>query len=205
MRGPCDRRRQEEVRQGLVRHRREQHPQRGRRFDRGHALHHQVERQQHQPDADADGDPAEVAGAGAAAATEGQHPGQDQRREDGGDVEGERLHDQRRADIGAEHGGEGRRQRDRPASGEGADHQRGRRAALDRRGDAEPGEEGALLPAQRHAEPVLQAAAEGALDAALHHVQPPEQQRRLPRQFQQQPRFRHSPANSSRRPGYGRS
>ena len=107
-------------------------------------------------------------------------------------IEGQQWDHQRGADIGAQHGRQRRRQPHRPGRGEGADHQCRRRTGLQRRRHPEPGQEGPPAAAQRHPQHLSQPAAEGPLNPALDHVQAPEQQRCLPRQFQQQPRFRHA-------------
>ena len=70
------------------------------------------ERDQDQPEADPD--PPEIPGAGDAAAAEHDHPDQDEERRHPRDVERQNLHDQGRADIGAEHRGQPRAP-DRPA------------------------------------------------------------------------------------------
>jgi hypothetical protein len=89
------------------------------------------------------------------------------------DVERQDLHDQGRAEIGAEHDRERRHQIDQPAGGKTRRHQPGRGAALQDRRDAEPGEERAPAVAEGAPEKAPQIGAESALDAALHHVQTP--------------------------------
>jgi hypothetical protein len=183
MRRPGDQRRQQQVRQRLVSHHREQGAERGRGLHRRERLHQHVQRQQHE--AEADRDAAEVARAGARGVAEGGHAGQHQHRRQPAEVEGQDLHDQRRAHIRAQHRGQRMGQPDRACRREARHHQRGRRAALQRRGHAEPGEGGAPGRAERGAEPCLQPPAEGTLHAALHHVQAPEQQRSLPGDLQE--------------------
>ena len=86
----------------------------GRALGRLQRVEQDVQRQQHQPQAD--GDAAEVLDPAARAAAERDHADDEQRRRGGGDVERQQLHDQRRADVGAEQDGQGRDQADeRPA------------------------------------------------------------------------------------------
>ena len=132
--------------------------------------------QGHQHQADADRRSAEVARR-RRRATEQDDADQDQRRRDLGDVEGQRLDDQRRADVGAEHHRQRRRQIDEAAGGEAGDHQAGRGAALQDRGHAEAGGESGETVAQRRAERVAQLGAEGALHAGARHMHAPQQQR----------------------------
>ena len=73
------------------------------------------------------------------AAAEGDEADDEQDRRDGGDIERQDLHDQRGADIGAEHDGERRHQADQAFGREGTGDQRGRGAALQQRGEAEAG------------------------------------------------------------------
>ena len=103
------------------------------------------------------------------------------------------LHDQRGADIGAQHDGERRHQRHGAAGGEARHHQPGRGAALQDGGDAEAGGERGQPVAQRGAEPAAQIGAEAALDAGLHHVQAPQQQRHRAGQVEQGPHRRSVP------------
>ncbi len=147
----------------------------------GHVLVGRDDRQellqgeQHQPKPDRD--PAEIMRPRLPAVAEQDDPDQHETRRRQADIEGQELHDQRGAEIGAEHDGERRHQIDEPARGEARRHQPGRGAALQYRGDAEPGEERAPAVAEGASEQAPQIGSEGALDAALHHVQAPQQQR----------------------------
>ena len=105
-----------------------------------------------------------------------RHAEQEEDRRKARDVEGQRLHDQRRSDIGAEHHGERRNERDEAGAGEGRDHQAGRGAAL-QDGRHPEARRGGLDPVvQRTGEETSEVGAEGALHAALHHVDGPQQQ-----------------------------
>ena len=66
----------------------------------------------------------------------------------GGDVERQDLHDQRGADIGAEHDRERRDQADQALGGEGTGDQGGRGAALQQRGEADARRKGGEAVAQ---------------------------------------------------------
>ena len=132
------------------------------------------ERNQDQPKADPDA--PEIVGAGDAAAAEHHHPDQDEERRHPRDVERQHLHDQGRADIGAEHRGEPGYEIDQSAGGEAGNHQPRRGAALQHRGDPQPGEKRLYAVAQRGTEDPPQIRAERALDPALDHVHAPEQE-----------------------------
>ena len=104
MRRPGERRREQDRKQRIDGDQAEQHPERG-------AFSYGVDQadelvQRHEHEAEADRDAPEVARAGRAAPAEHQDAGQHQDRRRLGDVEGQQLHDQRGADIGAEHGRE---------------------------------------------------------------------------------------------------
>ena len=79
MRRPGHHRGQQQVGQGQLRHRAQQGPQGGGGLHRRHGRHHQVQRQQHQPEPD--GNPPEISHLLPLAAAEGQHADQHQRRE----------------------------------------------------------------------------------------------------------------------------
>ena len=104
------------------------------------------------------------------------------------------LHDERRADIRAEHHRERRDELDRASAGQRHHHQRRRRRGLQRRRHAEPDDEGAEPRAQPAPERAAKIGAEDARDAALHHVDAPEQQRDLADQVDQDMRRGHRPA-----------
>ena len=87
-----------------------------------------MQRQQHQ--AEPDRDAADVLDARARAAAEGDQADDKENRRDGGDIEGQDLHDQRGPDIGAEHDGQRRNQADQAFGREGTGNQGGRGAAL---------------------------------------------------------------------------
>jgi hypothetical protein len=138
-----------------------------------HDLEQPGERDQHQ--AKADRHASEIAGAGRAGPKRNHADKQEERRK-GGDVEGQHLHDQRRADVCAEHRGQRRNQRDKPACGEGRNHERGRGAALKDSRDAKTRRESLQPSAKSPRQDSPELAAERALNAALHHVNAPEQQ-----------------------------
>ena len=96
-----------------------------------------MQRQQHQTEPDKDA--ADVLDARARPAAEGDQADDEQHRRDGGDVERQDLHDQRGADIGAEHDGERGDEADEPLRGKRAGDQRRRGAALEQRGETEAG------------------------------------------------------------------
>ena len=87
-----------------------------RRFDRTNRLAEEMQREQHQ--AQADGHAPEVLDSACLASAVGDETAEDQGRKDEGDVEGQDLHDQRRAHIRAEHDGQGRYHVDSTACGE---------------------------------------------------------------------------------------
>ncbi len=116
MHRPGDDRGDQQVRQRQVGDRAEHRAQRRGGLDRRHHRDHHVQRQQHQPQPDAGA--AQVAPPRMLAAAEGDDAGQDQQRRQRRDIEGQHLHDQRRADIGAEHRRQTRHQRHRPAGAE---------------------------------------------------------------------------------------
>ena len=93
-------------------------------------------------------DAADILEARAAPLPEGEHADRDQHREDDRHVEGEHLHDQRRADIRAEHHRERRNELDRADAGQRHHHQRGRGRGLQRGGHAKSRHEGAEPRAQ---------------------------------------------------------
>ena len=164
----------------------EQRAHRRRLLGRRQRVEQDVQREQRQ--AEADGDAAERPGQAAAADAEGHEADDEQHRRDRRDVEGQQLHDQRRADIGAEHDGERRHQADQAVGGERCGHQPGRGAALQQRGQAKPGGESGEAIAQRLAEEAAQVGAERAQHAAQDHVQAPQQQRHAAHQIEQDDR-----------------
>ena len=78
---------------------------------------------------------SEIASAGRACPKRDHADKQEERRKRG-DVEGQHLHDQRRADVRTEHRRKRWDQRDETARGEGGNHEGCRRAALKNRSDA---------------------------------------------------------------------
>ena len=138
-----------------------------------HDLDQPGECDQHEPQSNRHA--SEIASAGRACAKRDHADEKEQRRERG-DVEGQHLHDQRRADVCAEHRGERWNQRDKPACGEGRNHERGRSAALKDRRDAKTRRERLQPAAKSPRQDSPELAAERALNAALHHVNAPEQQ-----------------------------
>jgi hypothetical protein len=119
--------------------------------------------------------PSEIASSSRACPKRDHSDKQEERRKRG-DVEGQHLHDQRRADVRAEHRRERWDQRDETARGEGGNHEAGRRAALKNRRDAEPRGESLQPSAKSPRQDSPELAAERALHAALHHVHAPKQQ-----------------------------
>ena len=79
----------------------EQRAHRRRVLGRRERVEQDMQREQHQ--AEPDRHPAEVLDPRARAAAEGDEADDEQHRRAAGDVERQQLHDQRRADIGAEH------------------------------------------------------------------------------------------------------
>ena len=107
--------------------------------------------QSHQHQTKSDQHAAEVTRASRRAA-EHQHPDQDQRRRNLGDVERQHLHDERGADIGAEHDGKSRHQVDEAAGRKAGDHKARCRATLQQGGHTDPGKEGLEAVAERAAQ-----------------------------------------------------
>ena len=145
MRRPGQSGRKDDIQHRLRGHRAEEQPQ---------ARHVLVRREQvdklmqgHQHQAKPDQHATEVTRAGRGAA-EHQHADQDERRGNLGDVERQHLHDERGADIGAEHDGKGGNQIDESAGCEAGNHEARCRAALQDGGDTHPGEEGFEAVAQ---------------------------------------------------------
>ena len=110
------------------------------------------------------------------------------------EVEAEQLDDQRRADIGAEHGEQAGRAADDARPGEGADDERDRGGALQADGQGRPGADGKQRIAQDGAQPVAQHVAIGALDACAHHARGKQQQRDRAGKMQQDERAAHGRA-----------
>ena len=95
------------------------------------------------------------------------------------------LHDQRGADIGAEHDRKRRHQADQSFRGERARDQRGGGAALEQRGEAEAGGKGGEAVVQRLRQQQPQVGTERAQDSAVDHMQAPQQQRHAAHQIEQ--------------------
>ena len=134
-----------------------------------------MQRQQHQ--AEPDKDAADVLDARARPAAEGDQADDEQHGRHGGDVERQDLHDQRGADIGAEHDGERGHQADEPLRGERTGDQRRRGAALEQGGQTEAGAKGGEAVAQGLRQQQAQIGSERAQDPAVDHMQAPQQQR----------------------------
>jgi hypothetical protein len=164
----------------------EQRPHRRRLFGRRQGVKQDMQRQKRQ--AEPDGDAAERLGEAAAAGAEGDEPDDEQRRRDCGNIERQELHDQRGADIGAEHDGERGHQADHAVGGERGGHQAGRGARLQQRGQAEAGGEGGEAVAQRLAQGTAQVRPERAQHAAQDHMQAPQQQRHAAHQVKEHDR-----------------
>jgi hypothetical protein len=88
----------------------EQGPHHRRVLGRRERVDQDMQREQRK--AEADRDAAHVLDARAPAAAKGEQPDDEQHRRRGRDVERQDLHDQRGADIGAEHDGKRRDERD---------------------------------------------------------------------------------------------
>ena len=138
-----------------------------------HDLEQPGQRDQHEPQPYRHA--SEIARAGRACPKCDDADKQEERRKRG-DVEGQHLHDQRRADVCAEHRGERWNQRDKPARGEARNHERGRGAALKNRRDAKARGESLQPSAKSPRQDSPELAAERALNAALHHVHAAKQQ-----------------------------
>lgn len=133
------------------------------------------EGQDHQPEADADAPdllPERRLGEERRADAEDQ-----QHRHEGRRLEGQGLHDEGRADVGAEHHAEGRHQGDEAALGEGDDEKAGCRRALQGRRHAEAGAAGGQPAGGGLADRFPQPGAEGAHDRAADHLGRPDEQR----------------------------
>ena len=161
----------------------EQRAHRRRLFGGRQRVEQDVQSEQRQ--AEADGDAAERLGQAAAAGAESDQPDDEQHRRDRRDVERQQLHDQRGADIGAEHDGERGHQADDAIGGERGGHQPGRGARLQQRGHTETGAEGGEAIAQRLTEEAAQVRPERAQHAAQDHVQAPQQQRHAAHQVKE--------------------
>jgi hypothetical protein len=118
---------------------------------------------------------SEIASAGRACPKRDHADKQEERRKQG-DVEGQHLHDQRRADVRAEHRRKRWDRRDETAGGERRNHEGGRRAALKNGRDAKARGEGLQSSAKSPRQDSRELVAERALHAALHHVHAPKQQ-----------------------------
>lgn len=138
-----------------------------------HHIEQPGERNQHQ--AKAYRHASKIANGGRACPKRNNADKQEERRKRG-QVEGQHLHDQRRADVRAEHRGERRNQRDKTARGEGRNYECGRRAALKNRRNAEARGESLQSSAKTPRQDSPEFAAKRALHAALHHVHAPKQQ-----------------------------
>ena len=154
----------------------------GASLGRRQRVEENVQGQQHE--AEADGDAAE-ARIGVSADAESDDADDQQDRGGRRYVERQHLHDQGRADIGAQHDGERRNKSDDALGAERSGHQPGRGAALQQRRQAEAGTERGEAIAQRLAEQAAQIGAERAQHAAEHHVQAPQQQRHAAHQIKQ--------------------
>ena len=134
-----------------------------------------MQRQQHQ--AEPDKDAADVLDARARPAAEGDQADDEQYGRDGGDVERQDLHDQRGADIGAEHDGERGDEADEPLRRKRARDQRRRGAALEQGSQTKAGAKGGEAVAQGLCQQQAQIRSERAQDPAVDHMQAPQQQR----------------------------
>ncbi len=159
-----------------------ENPRTGCVLGRRQRVEQDMQRQQHQPEPDKD--PADVLDARAWPAAERHQADDEQDRRDGCDIERQDLHDQRGADIGAEHDGERRHQADEAFRGERTRDQRRRRTALEQRRQAKAGRKGGEAVAQAFRQQRAQVGTERAQDAAVDHVQAPQQQRHATHQVE---------------------
>ena len=141
MHHPGDDGREDDAEHGIAGDGVHEHAHARRILGRRQRVEQDMQRQQHQ--AEPDRDAADVLDARARPAAEGDQADDEQHRRDGGDIERQDLHDQRGADIGAEHDRKRRHQADQAFRRERARDQRGRGAALEQRRQAEAGRKGA--------------------------------------------------------------
>ena len=113
---------------------------------------------------------------GLAAAGGTAPPRPDQQRREGGDVEGEQLDHQGRADVGAQHDRQRCGERDETAGRERGEHQRGGGGALQGERDRRAGARRLEAVGERACQEGAKPRAERPLHAGLHHVHAPEQQ-----------------------------
>jgi hypothetical protein len=191
MRRPGQRRREDHVDDRVGRDRSHQKAQAWRVLvwrDQGQQL---LQREEHQPETDRH--PADVTRARSKAAAEQDDADQHEQRRDPADVEGQQLHDQGRADIGAQHDRQGRNQIDHAAGSKARRHQPGCGTALQDSGDPETGKKGSDAVSEGAAQKPPQLRTEGSLNAALHHVHAPEQEGDPASEIDQgQGRFQHA-------------
>jgi hypothetical protein len=103
-------------------------------------------------------------------------PGNEQNGNEGRKIEGQRLHDERRANVGAEHHRERGAEREKPALHE-RDHDKGRgRRALDGSRDGDAGQAGPKRAGGGVPDGASKPLAEGAQHAGLDHARRPEEQ-----------------------------
>ena len=138
MRRPGEPGREQNVDQRVCCDRAQQHAQAWCVLIRRDHRQQMVKSDQHQAESDAS--PAEIAGARDAAAPEHHHADQDEKERDPRDVKRKRLHDQRGADIRAEHHGKRRHQVDEAAGRESGHHRPRGGAALEDGSHAKAGE-----------------------------------------------------------------
>ena len=159
-----------------------EHAHARRIFGRRQRVEQDVQRQQHQPEPDRDA--ADILDARARPGAEGDQADDEQDGGDGGDFERQDLHDQRGADIGAEHDGKRRHQADQAFRRERARDQRRRGAALEQRRQTEAGRKGGEAVVEPLRQQQAQVRAERAQDSAVDHVQAPQQQRNATHQVE---------------------
>ena len=165
MGSPGQARREHDIEKGRGRYGSEQEVQARRVLIGRHQIEKLVQGKQHQPEPNEDA--AEVMQTRARIAPEHQDADEDQRGRERGHVEGQSLHDECRANIGAEHDGEGGDEIDEAAGCKAGRHQSRRRAALQYCRHAYAGCKGAKAVAQGVAEKGAKARSEGPLDFRL--------------------------------------
>ncbi len=141
-----------------------------------------MQRQQHQ--AEADKDAADVLDARARPAAEGDEADDEQHGRDGGDVERQHLHDQRGADIGAEHDRERGHQADEPSAVKELVISAVAVLLWSRAVRPRPARKGGEAVAQGLRQQQAQVGPERAQDPAVDHMQAPQQQRHAAHQVE---------------------
>ncbi|MNS71107.1 hypothetical protein D3C72_1044640 [compost metagenome] len=189
VRGPGECGRQQHGGHRLGGQRVENHAQHGSRLEGLEKLDQLMQGQQQQPQTDEY--PAQVARAAGRVTAKHPDAGKNKNRGKRGQVERQQLHDQRGADVGAQHRGQCRHQAHHAARREAGNHQARGRAALQGGGNAQARRESTQAGAQGSAQRGAQGGAEGALDTGLDHVHAPEEQGDVAGEVKQGDKTRH--------------